>query len=173
MKRLPSHPRLSLLFSMHIPVEQIKPWKTPGYNYMQRSHYAPYNKKRQEIIRGTVRSLGYSFDQENLSKNPIFLDLEFLFKKPKKPSRPYPSRSDLTNCQKLLEDSFTGFLYKDDSQVIGITSSKRWAEEEGINCTVYEIVEDPSLSFVKLFYIIRQLHLYRTLCEFNNAENLS
>lgn len=136
---------------------------------MQKSHYAPYNRESQEIIRETARSMGFEFDRDNLSTKPLFLDFEFLFKKPKKPTRKYPSRSDLTNCQKLLEDSFTGFLYKDDSQVIGINSSKRWAEEEGIICSIYEIEEDSSFAFVKLFYIIKQLHLYRTLCEFNNS----
>ena len=82
--------------------------------------------------------------QEKLTENPIVLSIVFIFKKPKhmRKAKVYPSQKDLTNCQKMLEDAFTGYIYKDDRQVVSIISSKLWGEEDGVFAEVFELDGD-------------------------------
>ncbi|MAD98990.1 MAG: hypothetical protein Unbinned200contig1002_44 [Prokaryotic dsDNA virus sp.] len=60
----------------------------------------------------------------------FLVELEFICKKPKKPSNPYP-RGDIDNYVKGVLDGFTyaGMFWEDDIQVVELCASKRYQEE--------------------------------------------
>ena len=71
-------------------------------------------------------------------RGPVQMTLEFHFavKDKKKWGMPHVARPDLDNVQKLLKDSFSGFLYRDDSQVFSCCAKKFYAEKDEIRVTV-------------------------------------
>jgi Holliday junction resolvase RusA-like endonuclease len=49
------------------------------------------------------------------------------------------SKPDLTNTGKLAEDALNGILWRDDSQIVDLTLSKRYAKEPGMTITARAI----------------------------------
>jgi crossover junction endodeoxyribonuclease RusA len=81
------------------------------------------------------------------AKIPVHLETEFLFKRPKshlrtngklKPSAPIHCTSRVGDIEKLIRavaDALTGVAYEDDSQIVSLTSLRRYAttcEREGV-----------------------------------------
>lgn len=64
---------------------------------------------------------------------PLTLIIVFYLKKPKSVKRDYPTvKPDLSNCVKSLEDALNGIAYKDDSQIVELICSKKYADVSGI-----------------------------------------
>ena len=59
---------------------------------------------------------------------PLEVRLEIICTRPKKPTNPYPSRSDLDNYGKAICDALNEVVWKDDSQIVDLYMTKRWGE---------------------------------------------
>ena len=66
---------------------------------------------------------------------PLLVMMEFVFKSPKKPTKPYP-RGDLDNFIKAVGDALNGIVYVDDTQIVGISAFKRYGFEDKIVMTI-------------------------------------
>lgn len=62
----------------------------------------------------------------------------FQSKKPKTTKLKYPSR-DVDNCCKAIFDALNGVIYHDDKQIVKLTASKQWADEDCIRLVLTEI----------------------------------
>jgi len=75
---------------------------------------------------------------------PLKLTARFVFKRPKKPARSYPSKGDTTNFLKALEDGCNGVVWVDDVQIVEIHAHKLYDVAEGesrIEMRVEEVSE--------------------------------
>jgi Holliday junction resolvase RusA-like endonuclease len=48
------------------------------------------------------------------------------------------TRPDLDNMVKLVSDSLNGIVYRDDSQIVGLTAAKMWSETPRVEIQVQE-----------------------------------
>jgi len=70
----------------------------------------------------------------------VAMNIVFTFKRPKSVNRIYPTvRPDLDNLVKLVTDSGNGLIYKDDCQIIQITTSKQYGKIDSISIVAFEI----------------------------------
>ncbi|MBX9937682.1 MAG: RusA family crossover junction endodeoxyribonuclease [Candidatus Obscuribacterales bacterium] len=82
-----------------------------------------------------------------LLTGPVLMFLDFRFARPKSHTKRYQphwhiTTPDLTKIIRSTEDSLTGIVYKDDSQVCTRTESKRYCnpgEEPGVTIYLTEI----------------------------------
>jgi Holliday junction resolvase RusA-like endonuclease len=70
---------------------------------------------------------------------PLIVAIEFILKKPKKPSQPFPSRSDIDNYAKLVCDALNEIVWDDDSLIVDLYLIKRWGETGRITLNVTPI----------------------------------
>jgi Holliday junction resolvase RusA-like endonuclease len=63
---------------------------------------------------------------------PVRLVIDFMFARPKRPSREYPSVGDLDNFIKGVSDAANQILFEDDSQIVELVASKSWAAQDSI-----------------------------------------
>ena len=82
-------------------------------------------------------------DQKPLT-GPVKLSARFVFKRPGKPARTYPSKGDTTNFLKALEDACNGVVWVDDVQIVGVSGEKLYASD-GSNSRIEVIVEEVSI----------------------------
>jgi len=72
-------------------------------------------------------------------QGPLLVQFIAYMKRPKKTSFEYPPRGDVDNLFKSIADGANGVLWEDDSQIVRMTSEKRWAEEDGFWIKVSEM----------------------------------
>jgi Holliday junction resolvase RusA-like endonuclease len=82
----------------------------------------PYKKWRQEMVDLVPMLLGDSFVPLTGS---IEVDLELYVTHPKKTKLKAP-RADIDNYIKAVFDSFNGWLWEDDTQIIKVYATKQW-----------------------------------------------
>lgn len=91
-------------------------------------------------------------DREGLPlRGPLAVTLVFTFKRPKKPSRPYPVKcGDVENLSKAVCDALNGVLYDDDTQIVSLELHKRFlslgkseGDDLGVDIEIKEL--DPAL----------------------------
>lgn len=64
---------------------------------------------------------------------PVALTLEFVMRRPRRPTKPAcDTKPDLDKLVRAVLDGLTGAAYADDSAVVRITASKRYARASGI-----------------------------------------
>lgn len=90
--------------------------------------YGTYTPRKTQSFEKTLKS--YFKAVKKPLECGISLEIVFYFKKPKKPSRDYPSKGDLDNYIKAVLDGMNKIVFKDDSQVTKISASKEWGEED-------------------------------------------
>lgn len=81
--------------------------------------------------------------KEGIKEGPLGLIVKVCLQKPasrpkKKPCYPV-TRPDVDNYLKLVQDALNGVIWKDDSQVVAATVVKAYAEQQGIEITVFEV----------------------------------
>ena len=76
------------------------------------------------------------------NKEPLEMNLEailtFYSKRPKTTKLQYP-RKDVDNLSKAVLDALNQVIYKDDSQIVKLTASKQWANEDFITIKLVEL----------------------------------
>lgn len=89
--------------------------------------YTPKKTKDFEETIKHLATLQMHRSDHGLLECPLSVKAHFFIKEPKKPSKPYP-RYDLDNLIKSLLDSLNGVVWRDDSQICTLTSSKAYAK---------------------------------------------
>lgn len=95
------------------------------------------NKKHKawrDHVRATVGTL------ETPSTQPVRVELQFWFEKPKTVKREHMSvKPDLDKLSRSVLDAITGGILKDDSQVVILNARKEYGDKPGVLIRVMEI----------------------------------
>lgn len=95
------------------------------------------NKKHKawrDHVRATVGTL------ETPSTQPVRVELQFWFEKPKTVKREHMSvKPDLDKLSRSVLDAITGGILKDDSQVVILNARKEYGDKAGVLIRVMEI----------------------------------
>jgi Holliday junction resolvase RusA-like endonuclease len=95
------------------------------------------NKKHKawrDHVRATVGKL------ETPSTQPVRVELQFWFEKPKTVKREHMSvKPDLDKLSRSVLDAITGGILKDDSQVVILNARKEYGDKPGVLIRVMEI----------------------------------
>jgi Holliday junction resolvase RusA-like endonuclease len=95
------------------------------------------NKKHKawrDHVRATVGKL------ETPSTQPVRVELQFWFQKPKTVKREHMSvKPDLDKLSRSVLDAITGGILKDDSQVVILNARKEYGDKPGVLIRVMEI----------------------------------
>jgi Holliday junction resolvase RusA-like endonuclease len=95
------------------------------------------NKKHKawrDHVRATVGKL------ETPSTQPVRVELQFWFEKPKTVKRQHMSvKPDLDKLSRSVLDAITGGILKDDSQVVILNARKEYGDKPGVLIRVMEI----------------------------------
>ena len=83
-------------------------------------------------IAWTAKSLG-----AKPTDKPVKVTLQFFFARPKKPSNPFPSKSDVDKLSRSALDALTGIVWNDDQQVVDLHATKDFADERGPGMAVW------------------------------------
>ncbi len=72
----------------------------------------------------------------------VKVQLDFVMSKPKSAKRAFPSvKPDLDKLVRAVLDGLTGVVYEDDSQVILISASKTYGDNQGVWIGIEQILE--------------------------------
>jgi Holliday junction resolvase RusA-like endonuclease len=95
------------------------------------------NKKHKawrDHVKATVGSL------ETPSTQPVRVELQFWFEKPKTVKRAHMSvKPDIDKLSRSVLDAITGGILKDDSQVVILNARKEYGDKPGVLIRVMEI----------------------------------
>lgn len=125
-----------------------------GNTHSFKFEIAPVAQERARMGRGGrfyIPSKSANFKKEVVSqfirqwiRQPLdmalYVEITFCFVKPKTVKRQlHTVKPDVDNCTKILLDALNGYLWKDDSQIVGLSAFKRYDTQDGIELNVYEI----------------------------------
>lgn len=103
------------------PVVASRPRAVAGRGAYYLPKYEAYRQSAALLLPGILRDL------PRMGDSPIEVELEFVCRRPKKPSKPWP-RGDYDNYEKAALDALTkAQLWDDDDQVVRATAHKRYA----------------------------------------------
>lgn len=111
----------SLLFPLS-PVAASRPRVTRWGTY----YLGPYRHFKEEMALLINRTFPPEFE---IISGPIKLNIVCYVTRPKTTKLDYP-KPDVDNYAKAILDSLNGYVWEDDSQVISLTISKRWANDK-------------------------------------------
>jgi len=125
-------------FSIVVPVKP-QPASRPRISKFGSYYTQGYKDFRSE----TYRFLKKIRDDYPAEEGVFSVSVEFICKKPKKPTNPYP-RGDVDNYLKGIIDSlvYAGMFFNDDIQITHMEGTKRYQEENeevGMNITVRKL----------------------------------
>ena len=123
------------LISIRLPFAAIpkgRPRATRSGHVFTPARTRTFERDVSKVLSAAYRSLPV--------KCAVHLDFIFSFARPKKPSRPYPGRSDLDNLIKGICDSANKILFDDDSQVVSISARKQYADADAIALVMWSVV---------------------------------
>lgn len=101
--------------------------------------YTPAKTKDFEnaIKKITTEELASAFFPEFPKESPLFFQVEFYLKPPKKNKRVMPVvKPDLDNLTKTIMDALNGLAYNDDNQICKIKASKYYSERPHIKVLI-------------------------------------
>jgi len=82
----------------------------------------------QTRMRDAIRDGFRSTVSRGFGPSFVRLRLTVVFARPKRTNKHYPTKSDLDNHIKQVQDSLNGCAWDDDRQVVAIYADKRWNE---------------------------------------------
>lgn len=86
--------------------------------------------------------LSHAWRESEPTVNPVRVELVFYFVRPKTSKREHPSvKPDIDKLARTVLDAATGYLFKDDSQVIILNARKEYAAAAGVLVRVFEITK--------------------------------
>lgn len=95
-----------------------------GGSWESSKRVAPWMKDAVEQL----RALGLG-----MTSGPVAVSLVFTHKRPKKPTRAYPSRNDVDKTVRAVLDALTqAGVIEDDRHVVQLTAYKRFGAEPGV-----------------------------------------
>jgi Holliday junction resolvase RusA-like endonuclease len=100
------------------------------------SAYTPAKTRNAEKEIATIAKVEMKKQKREAFDCPVMVAIEFVMKRPKKPSQPFPSRSDLDNYAKLVCDALNEITWKDDSQIVDLYLTKRWGDHSKITVQI-------------------------------------
>ncbi len=132
--------RLSM-FIPGVPVPQPRPRITVrgrhGVAYVPRDH--PIHEWRKKIADRMRREMGTCSPVSGVSLRVV---MEFYLPQPASNKKPLPiGRPDLDNLAKAVLDAGNGLIWRDDSQVTTLATSKRWHDKPGVWLMISEDTE--------------------------------
>lgn len=108
------------------------------------TRYGTYNDPKYTNYKKAIALLAKQ--KFELSDNPIAMNINFYFEKPKSWSKKkrdiaywHTSRPDIDNLQKGVKDALNGIAYKDDSQVCYVMATKCYADTFGIEIEIHDL----------------------------------
>lgn len=72
---------------------------------------------------------------------PLQVTMSFCFQKPKSTKFSYPPKGDCDNFFKSVADAANEIIWNDDSQIVCMTATKQWADDDSITLVVTELEE--------------------------------
>jgi Holliday junction resolvase RusA-like endonuclease len=102
-----------------------------------------YTPPRTKAFEKAVQMMAKNQYRQKPLDGPIEVGIEFVFKKPQKPSNSYP-KGDIDNYVKSVLDSLNGVVWNDDRQVVSLRTIKRYGFDSSV--TVYVSPLEESLS---------------------------
>jgi crossover junction endodeoxyribonuclease RusA len=131
---------MQLIFSIAIPLKAV-PKGRPRATRAGRM-YTP--AKTREFER-TIAAYLKAYYRQKPQAGPVRLVMDFMFQRPKRPARAYPSVGDLDNFSKAVSDAANQILFEDDTQVVELSASKSYADQDGISLALWgDPLEDNS-----------------------------
>lgn len=113
----------SMNVTLVIPIEP-RPAERPRL-----SRFRTFNTKSYSSYLSALR---WKMKQMSIGMNPIgdaiSISIKFMVTKPKKPTHHYPSKCDLSNLIKAVEDAGNGILWVDDRQITKISATKEYGD---------------------------------------------
>lgn len=103
-----------------------------------------YNLKAYTDYKLALEFMAMNQFKGELLDGPLHVDYIFNVKRPKKSTHPYPSRSDLDNYIKAVNDALNETVWKDDSQIVSMNACKAWDSEDSIIieiCSGHELLK--------------------------------
>jgi len=113
---------------------KVKPKGRPRFN----GRIAYTDKTTRDFERDVKTNLSQLFRNKPLT-GPLSVELEIFFKAPKKTAFAYPPRGDCDNLFKSVADAANEILWEDDSQIVEMKCSKKWADSDYFILTVTEL----------------------------------
>jgi|SRR6185369_4421281 len=95
------------------------------------SRYGTYTPTKTVVFENTIRHEAIKAGIKPID-GAVSIAVIFKHKKPKNPSKSFPSQGDLDNFLKAVLDALNGIMYKDDSSIVQITTSKEYADHDSI-----------------------------------------
>jgi len=105
------------------------------------TRFGAYTPARTKEFQRQIQSYARQWVTKKPFEGPLKLQCDFYLSRPKKPKFSYPAtRPDIDNYLKAIMDSLNGIIWKDDSLIVDIRSSKHYtAESPNILLIVEEI----------------------------------
>jgi len=100
-----------------------------------------FTPEAQTKMRAAIRDAFRSTGSPGFGPGFVRVRLTVVFQRPKRPNRLYPTKSDLDNHIKQIQDSLNGCAWDDDRQVVAIDADKRWTEPDESPGYIVEIDE--------------------------------
>ena len=103
-----------------------------------------YTPKKTTDFEGEVQFWISQYDFEPINNGAIRARIDFIYEKPKsiKKSKIYKTtKPDLDNLIKAILDSLNGICYKDDNQIVELSSTKKYGSEDLIVLTLETLDE--------------------------------
>ena len=125
---------MTITFRYLVPVK-VKPKGRPRFN----GRIAYTDKTTRDFERDVKNIVKNLFELDQPLSTPLYVKIEIFFTRPKKPTHKYPSRGDCDNLFKSVADACNGILWNDDSQIVNMSCSKSWADEDYFILTITEL----------------------------------
>ena len=117
-----------------LPVAQGRPRA-----FKMKGHIRMYDPDTSKDWKRTVLAQALEHKPPAPVEGPLAMTLSFELLRPKSaPKRvQYPThKPDLSNLLKAIEDALTGVVYRDDSQIVSLTVTKRFGLAPGVEVRV-------------------------------------
>jgi Holliday junction resolvase RusA-like endonuclease len=99
-----------------------------------------YIPTKSRDYKKVIQSIARSQWERKPLEGPLFVEMIFKYQRPKSVKRKFHTvKPDLTNLGKIIEDALNKLVWKDDSQICGLTLIKEYGSRDLIELNVFEL----------------------------------